>query len=455
MTDAIRGARRPDRADLAVGTVAIAAFFGILWLGRGMTFFADEWAVIVERPISLDNFLRPFNEHWLGVTTLVYRLLLERVGLTSYVPYLALLLALHVVVVLAVYVLVRRTAGAALGVLAATILAVLGSGFENLYWAMQIGFVGAIALGLGAFIILEGAPGRGRVVAACALLTIGMMTSGFGIFMLAFAGLELLLDPRRRRLVVVLFVPAGVYLAWYLAFGRTGLATHRDPFTIAALLDLPWFVVDGSGTAIGSALGIGPILGRLVGIALAAWIGWRLARDGFASVPPRALACFGAILVEYAILGTIRAELFDGAAEYSRYAYLSTIFALLGFAALIGRRSLTEPGRLRVARLATLTVVATLAITWNVWLLIAGRALFLDRADSTRAKVVVAMGDLGPGIDPDRALILDRTVTHLREAIDRFGSPLTDSIAGDAVRPVPPDIVNSVRAKVEAGSAVP
>ena len=455
MTQATREERRPDRADVAVVAIATSAFFGILWLGRGMTFFADEWAVIVERPITLNNFLQPFNEHWLGVATLVYRLLLERVGLTSYMPYLALLLGLHVVVVLEVYVLARRAAGAVLGLLAATIFAVLGSGFENLYWAMQIGFVGAIALGLTAVLILEGAPGRGRVVAGTTLLTLGMMTSGFGIFMLAFVGLELLLDARRRRLVVALFVPAGIYLAWYVAFGRTGLATHRDPFTIAALLDVPWFVVDGSGTAIGSALGVGPLLGRVAGVGLAVWIGWRLVRDGIASVPSRALACFGAIIIQYAILGTVRGELFDGAAEYSRYAYLSAIFALLGFVALIGRRSLTGPGRWRVARLGGLTVAATLAMTWNIWLLIAGRTIFLDRADTTRAKVIVAMGDLGPGIDPNRAVVLDRTVTHLREAIDRFGSPLTDSLAGDAVRPVPPGIVDSVRAQVEAGSAVP
>jgi len=282
-----------------------------------------------------------------------------------------------------------------------------------------------------------------------------MMTSGFGIFMLAFVGLDLLFDPRRRRIVLALFIPAGIYLAWYLAYGRTGLATHRDPFTIAAILDVPWFVIDGSGTALGSALGVGPLLGRLVGLGLAVGIGWRLVRGGLTAVPARALACFAAILVEYGILGTIRAELFDTAAEYSRYAYLSAIFALLGFAALIGRRSLTGPGPWRPARVGGLAIVATLAITWNVWLLIAGRALFLDRADTTRAKIVVATSDLGPGIDPSRAIILDRKVSDLRAALDRFGLPLTDSLAGNAVRPVPPELVASIRSQVESGSAVP
>ena len=80
--------------------------------------------------------------------------------------------------VLEVYLLARRSAGAVLGVLAAVIVAVLGSGFENLYWAMQIGFSGAIALGLGALIVLDRDATGGRVVLATALLTVGMMTSG-------------------------------------------------------------------------------------------------------------------------------------------------------------------------------------------------------------------------------------------------------------------------------------
>ena len=436
-----------------VGIVTAAAFVLILWLGRGMTFFADEWAVIIARPISFDSFLQPFNEHWLGVTTLVYRLFLERIGLTTYLPYLALLLGLHVIVVLEVYLLARRSAGALLGALAAVVVAVLGSGFENLFWAMQIGFIGAIALGLGAVIVLERKVSRSRVIAATSMLTIGMMTSGFGIFMLAFVGLEVLLTPGRRRLVAAFLVPAGVYLAWYLAFGRTGLATHRDPFTIAAFLDVPAFVVDGAGTAIGSAFGVGPLIGRAGAIVLAVALGWRVIWQGIGSVPARALACFGAIVVQYSILGLIRAQLFDGAAEYSRYAYLSTIFALLGLVALVSPLTVMRDSRWRMARLGVLTVVATLAMTWNVWLLIAGREIFLDRADYTRATITVAQGDLGQGVDPDRAILFDRSVSDLRASLDRFGSPLTDSLAGDAVRPIPPELVETIRAQLIAQSA--
>jgi hypothetical protein len=58
--------RRPDRADVVVGLASVAAFAVLAWLGRGLTFFADEWAVIEDRPIGIETFFRPFNEHWLG-----------------------------------------------------------------------------------------------------------------------------------------------------------------------------------------------------------------------------------------------------------------------------------------------------------------------------------------------------------------------------------------------------
>jgi hypothetical protein len=432
---------------------SLVAFATLMWLGRGLTFFADEWAVMAERPISLDSFLQPFNEHWLGVMTIVYRLLLETVGLSTYMPYLALLAVLHLVVVAEVYVLARRAAGPWLGAVIAVVVAFFGSGFENLFWAMQIGFVGAAALGLGALILFDGQPGRGRVVAGTALSTVAMMTSGFGIFMLVLLGLDLLLDSRRRRLVLALAVPAATYLAWYLVFGRSGLATARDPFTLDALLSVPWFIVDGVGTAFGSAFGIGPVPGRVAAVALAVVVVVQLVRGR--SVPSRTLACFGAILFEYALLGLLRAQLFDGAAEYSRYAYLSGIFALLGLASLVGPISLPERGTLRLAMVAGLISIVTLALVWNVWLLREGRDLFAERAAKTRATIVIATGDLGPGIDPDRAKLLDRTITRLREVLDEFGSPLQDSLAGDAVAPVSPALVDIVRTEVAAESAGP
>ena len=434
--------RRPVVADGLVGVAALTAFLTLLWLGRGLTFFADEWAVMADRTISLDSFIQPFNEHWLGVTIVIYRLMLQTFGLGTYMPYLALLAVFHVIVVLEVYVVARRSTRAPLAALAAVVIAFFGSGFENLFWSMQIGFLIAIVLGLGALIVLRDSLSTSRVVAATGLLTVGMMTSGFGIFMLVFVGLDLLLDPTRRRLALALLVPGLVYVAWYLAIGRSGLATARDPFTIAAVLSVPKFVLEGVGTAFGSVIGVGPTVGIPAAGVLAVGLVVRHVRGGH--VPHRALAAFGAIVFMYALLGLIRAQLFDGAAEYSRYAYLSGIFAMLGLVALVGRRTMpVEPLR-RTLALAAVGGVFTLALIWNGWLLLAGRGIFEDRAAYTRAAVTVVMGELPSGVDPNKVKLLDRTVTRLREVLAEFGSPLQDSLAGDAFSPVDPALVKRI-----------
>ena len=443
--------RRPDLADAVVGVTVVAAFLALLWLGRGLTFFADEWAVMADRTISLDSFIQPFNEHWLGVQIVLYRLLLQTFGLGSYMPYLAVLAALHVVVVLEVYVVARRSSGPWIAAMAAVVLAFFGSGFENLYWSMQMGFLISIGLGLGAVLLLDGKPTTVRIAVATVLLTVGMMTSGFGIFMLVFVGLDLLLDRSRWRAVPAMFVPGLIYVTWYVAYGRSGVATARDPFTLDAFLSVPKFVVEGVGTAFGSVMGVGPLLGIVATGILAAGLIVQVVRRR--PVPTRVFAAFGAIVVQYAILGLIRAQLFDGAAQYSRYAYLSGIFAMLGLVALVGPRPLPSEPRRQMAAVAGLIGVFTLALVWNGWVLLAGRGIFEDRAAYTRAAVTVALGDLPPGVDPGRVMLMDRTVTRLREVLAEFGSPIQDALAGDAVPPVDPALVERIRQDLVAQQA--
>jgi hypothetical protein len=318
-----------------------------------------------------------------------------------------------------VYVLVRRTSGPLVALGATAIVLFFGSGFENLFWGMQIGFVGAIALGLAALLVLEGEPTRGRVVVGVGIVTAGLMTSGFGLFMLALVTLDLLLDGRRRRLAVAMLIPAGVYATWYLAFGRNGVAAIQDPFTIDALIRTPAFVFEGLAVASGSVLGVGPVAGHLVVLGLVVMAIVQVLRGQ--PVPARTLACVGAVVAEYAVVGLVRSQLGSDAAGYTRYAYLSGILLIIGLAAWIGVPRLPDDRR---------------------------RSLFGERADRTRAAITVALEELPPGLDPDRAKLLDRTVTRLREVLAEHGAPLTDSLASDAVPPVDPVLVAKVRAQL-------
>ncbi len=83
------GRREGDRRTGLFVLAAAVAGVVLLALGQGLTFFADEWAVIEGRSLDVGSFLRPFNEHWLGTTIVVYRLMFGIFGLGSYVPYLS------------------------------------------------------------------------------------------------------------------------------------------------------------------------------------------------------------------------------------------------------------------------------------------------------------------------------------------------------------------------------
>ncbi len=419
--------------------MAIAASLGVavlVWLGLGLTFFADEWSIIADRVVTAEDLLRPFNEHWLAVTIVVYRAMLAVVGIDTYVPYLAFLAVLHATVAILVYALVRRRTLPWVAVGITVIVLLFGSGFENLFWGAQIGFVGATAMGLGALLLLDDVPtlpGPGRAAAATGLLIIAVMTSGYGLFMLGLVGLDVALDPRRRKWIVALLIPVGLYGAWYLTLGRSGIATYGNPFTAETLVALPRFIVDGMATAFGSAVGGGALLGRILMVGLAAWIVYLAAHRR--SIPRRAIACLLAIAAEYTIVGIVRAQLEVDASLYTRYAYLSGILALIAAASVIGRP--TIPVARRPLVVAVGVAIVAFSLIWNVTLLVAGRQLYAERADLTRAYVVLGTTDpLPPGVDPELSLVLVPSPLGLRRVVATYGSPMTDSLAPGSVPPV-------------------
>ncbi len=344
------------------------------------------------------------------------------------------------------YALVRRRTLRVVAVGITLIVLVFGSGFENLFWAMQVGFVGATALGLGAMLLVDDVPslpGARRAWSAAALLTIAVMTSGYGLFMLALVGWDLLLDPRRRRWIVPLLMPVAVYGTWYLVLGRAGVATHGNPFTPERIAAVPRFVIDGLAAAFGGATGWGNLVGPVLWLGVVAWIIVLAVRRHH--VPARAVACLLAIASEYAILGLVRAQLGSDAAMYTRYTYLSGMLALICIASLIGRPTIE---RRRVPWAVGAGVVAlVISLAWNLQLLIAGRDLFAERAELTRALVTVGTTDpLPAGVDPDLSLVLVPSPSELRRLMAAYGSPLTDALAQGFVPPVSAEALDEATA---------
>src|SRR5262245_3227169 len=118
----------------------------MLYIGRGGSFFGDEWVFIRVGGLgTLQDWLTPNNEHWSTVPFAIYRPLLLTIGMTSYLPYLVVLLSIHVVGSAALFVLVREASGSLMALLLSGLFLVLGSAHDDLFWAFQIGFVTSTA----------------------------------------------------------------------------------------------------------------------------------------------------------------------------------------------------------------------------------------------------------------------------------------------------------------------
>jgi hypothetical protein len=83
------------------------------------------------------------------------------------------------------------------------------------------------------------------------------------------------------------------------------------------------------------------------------------------------------------------------------------------------------------------SLVLLISVGMNLQLLVAGRGLFAERTDLTRALVLLGTTDpLPAGVLPERSLVLVPSPVELRRITAAYGLPLTDSIAGGAVPPV-------------------
>ena len=448
----------PARARQAFWVLALVAVATLMWLGRGLTFFSDEWAFITGRSLGdPGTWWAPHNGHWSTVAVIAYRGLVEIVGLRSYVPYLLVVAVLHVLVAWLVYRAVERHAGPGLALCAGGLVLFFGAGFENLYWAFQIGFVSALLGGLIALEALDGPPSRGRAAVLAVALLVAEMTAGIGVIFIGATGLMILMTPEWRTRLGLLVVPLGAYLAWLLLVGWSGVGVFRDPLAPSSLLAIPGYVLNGFESAVGAATGLaalGPLL--VIATVLAA----SLALAGGARPPPRILALLLAIAAEYALIAATRAGVTADQVLYPRYTYVAGILMVevLALAAgpalswLRGRAAVSGQRWPSLVGLAMVPVVLTFALIWNLGLLVSGRTVFLDRAAITRALIAESVRpDPVPGSDLTRDLIVVPAPVVLRELVAEHGSPLGDVILPWAVEPIPQSLLVEARRRLVEG----
>jgi hypothetical protein len=430
-------ARRWGRAapDAPIVLLGALAFVVLLFLARSMTFWQDEWGSITFAGGPLD-FLRPVNEHWSTFPLLLYRATFGVVGLQSYLPYVVEVIVLHLVAVAAAYRLIRPRTGRPIAALACVPLLFLGSGSENLFWAFQTGFVGSVAFGLWALVLLE-RTGRVSLVVGSVLLLASLMSSGMGLFFLVTAAGRTLLDPAVRRRFVAVVPPAIAYVAWFVAVGSTRVSQPEREGGLAAVAT---FVARGVGHAVGSFSGLGLLpRGDLVAAGLFAAALLATGVAVWTRRPPPALAAGAlvAVLAMYLTIGLVRAGLPSDFATRSRYVYVAAflvVLAVADWAPLI--RAWAD------ARPATRTAVVV--VTFAVLLVVTAanlvafgpiRARFAAHAALTRAYIDLVTEHRDDGwVDPGSALPGMPPPPLLLATIDRFGSPVKDTLVPAVAR---------------------
>jgi hypothetical protein len=266
--------RIPWALPLVLAAAAVTTV-GLLYLTRRFDFYYDEWDYVLGSPTwTLESYFMPHNEHWTTLLMIWYKVGLSVFGARNYHFFMAGVLTVDATVAFLLFVLIRRRWGDVLAIVAAVLMLGLGQGWENILAGFQIGFTGAVALGLVATLLVQGENLHvWRLVLASAALLGALMSTGTGLFWWVLVAVDLLFSPPRRRYLWILAGPMLAYLVWFAAFGRTGIASHRSPLSIDAFLQLAGFVPSGIGAAIAGTFGLSAEWGELALAVTAAALG--------------------------------------------------------------------------------------------------------------------------------------------------------------------------------------
>lgn len=324
------------------GVTLVVGLALLLWVnvavGGGQWYFGDDWDLLVDRRLtSLDDLLRPHNEHWSTLPVVVFRLTFAAVGLHAYWPYLVPALLAHLAVAHLAWRLMWR---AEVDPWVATALSgafvVLGAGHENLLWAFQVGSNGAVALGLWQVLLVdhEGSPGH-RDVAGAGVGTLAVMASTVAVTLVAAAGLTALLRRRPRAAALAVGPPAALFLLWLATYGRAGLAAHRalHDRSVPATARYVWEGVAGGLEEVTGLDGAGPAL--VVGLLLAAAAQLVLVQERDGRRPPPSssaalVATAAAAVLLLALVAIGRTGAGVALARSARYIHMVTALLLPG-----------------------------------------------------------------------------------------------------------------------------
>lgn len=318
---------------LFLGFVAAAVPLILFHFGSYHWFFRDDFVFLAGREGGElpDLWAAHGGAHWVAVPRMIYFVLWQGFGLTSYVPYQAAVVALHLTAVVLLWLVMRRAGTQTwIAAAAASVLVLFGPGAQNIVWAFQVSFVGSLAYGLAQLLLADhdGPFGR-RDALGLAFGALAVMSSAVGLTMALVVGMAVLARRGWRMALAHAVPPILLYGIWSV----TSDATTSTPFgrpAIGVLVD--WVRTTEVETFLG--LGHFPVVAAtlaavlVVGMALV-WGPWR--NEDLAAVRRR-LAMPVALLVGGVLFATSsglgRAWTGVDSAGGGRYVYLGAAFAL-------------------------------------------------------------------------------------------------------------------------------
>lgn len=329
---------------LRVLWVAVLVQGGVaMWLGGRGWFSGDLIHYYVERggaPGGTEGLMEPHAAHWQLTLVLVYLVLFKLIGLTSYLPYLAITVLVHLALVLVAHRLLLRLGAHPLAALAsALVLLTYGAGSEAFLVEAPVALTSSMLLGaIAVLLLVRHDHDRRSTAVAGVLLLVGCTISLGGVVAAVWVGVFALTRGVWHMLQVV-GLPAAAFLVWYAVWGRgaTRILLSREetlqlPESAATLLVMPFDNVTG-GWGAGPAV----LLAVLVAIAYGSRHRPLLVQVSIAGL---AGATFHAVV-------SAVAQLPYGIEQVttSRYRYVVLLLLLPGLALVLDRLVTTAAGR--------------------------------------------------------------------------------------------------------------
>lgn len=302
--------------------LVIAALF-LLYESRHQGLFYDDWSFVVP---SAPSIWSPHEGHWSTVPMLIYFGIRGTFGLDHFLPFAIPGIAAQLGLATLVWrIMLHARVAPWIATAASALVCFLGAGGENILWAFQMGFMGAIALSLIVMLLLMRTTfGAAEAVGVIVLSILALATSGTSLPVLLGAGIVGIVFRGFRRTLLLFVLPVAAYGSWFvLVYMRSPGNSYRASSVYQFVTQAPQYILNLLAGGTGEVVGIAALGAALFGVVVA-WSVFRLPnapKEWTASY-----ACLLAAILFAALTAYTRLNL--GNSVSSRYVFMVTVLFL-------------------------------------------------------------------------------------------------------------------------------